>query len=451
MDTNTLDSILENVRAALLHDDLSGAVAILEAMRPVDKAELFAELDDEDQVALLSEFQPAVAADILEDMEESEAAELVAALPEEVIIPIVNEMEPDEAADLLGDIEPAQVQAVLTGMEDENQELVRDLLDYPDDTAGGLMTTVFLTLRANMTAREAIQQIHDWAEKPEDTFNLFIVEPNGRLCGTVNLYELISAEPADLLEQIMDTDVIHVRVDTDQEECARLMSRYDLASLPVTSMEGIMVGIITIDDIIDILEDEATEDIQRLGATLPLTDSYLNSSVLQVFSKRVGWLLILFLTATLTGSVMRLFEADLAKVAALSVFIPLLIGTGGNAGAQTTSTIIRALAVGDIEWSDALRALWHELRIGIILGAGMATAGYLRSWSWGYSSDISFSVSMAIFTIVIWANGLGAVLPLLATRLKIDPTVISGPVMSTLVDAVGLFIYFSIARWILAL
>ncbi len=451
MDTNTLDSILENVRAALLHDDLSAAVAILEAMRPVDKAELFAELDDEDQVALLSEFQPSVAADILEDMEDSEAAELVAALPEDVAITIVNEMEPDEAADLLGDIEPEQVQAVLTGLEDENQDLVRDLLDYPDDTAGGLMTTVFLALRADMSAREAIQQIHDWDEEPEDTFNLFIIQSNGKLCGTVNLYELISAEPKDLLEHIMDPDVIHVRVDADQEECARLMSRYDLASLPVISLDGIMVGIITVDDIIDILEDEATEDIQRLGATLPLTDSYLNSSVLQVFSKRVGWLLVLFLTATLTGSVMRLFESDLAQVAALAVFIPLLIGTGGNAGAQTTSTIIRALAVGDIEWSDAMHAFWHELRIGLILGLGMAVAGFLRSWSWGYTTDMSISVSLAIFAIVVWANGLGAVLPLLATRLKIDPTVISGPVMSTLVDAFGLFIYFSIARWILGL
>lgn len=451
MDTNILDSILDEVRAALLRDDLGGAVAIIEGMRPIDQAELFAELKDSDQVALLSEMQPPVAADILEDLENSEAAELAAALPDDVIIPIVNEMEPDEAADLLGDIHPTQVETLLTGMEEDNQEMMRDLLVFPDDTAGGLMTTIFLALRAGMTAREALQQIHDWEEEPEDPFNIFIIDRNGRLCGTITLYELVSANPGDTLELFMDREVYHVRVDTDQEECARMMSRYDLVSLPVVNPAGLMVGLITVDDIIDILEDEATEDIQRLGGTLPLTDSYLNSGVLGVFGKRIGWLLVLFLTATLTGSVMRLFERDLAAVASLAVFIPLLIGTGGNAGSQTTSTIIRALAVGDLDWKDAWRSLWHELRIGLILGLGMALAAYARSWSWGYSTDMSLTVSLAIFAIVVWANGLGAVLPLLATRLKIDPTVISGPVMSTLVDAFGLFIYFSIARGILGL
>ena len=173
MDTNVLDSILENVRAALLREDISGAVAIIQSMRPADQAELFAELEDNDQVAILSELEPPVAADILEDLEDSDAAELASALPDAVIIPIMNEMEPDEAADLLGDIHPEQVQSMLTGMEEQNQELVRDLLSYPDDTAGGLMTTVFLTLRANMTAQQAIQQIHDWDEEPEDTFNIF--------------------------------------------------------------------------------------------------------------------------------------------------------------------------------------------------------------------------------------------------------------------------------------
>jgi magnesium transporter len=249
----------------------------------------------------------------------------------------------------------------------------------------------------------------------------------------------------------MDLDVISVPAGTDQEECAQIMSRYDLTALPVVNGGGRLIGVITIDDVIDIIEDEATEDIQRLGGALPLEAPYLATRILTVFRKRVGWLLLLFVTESLTGTVLRHFEDELASVVALSFFIPLLIGTGGNAGSQTTSTIIRALAVGEIDLADALRSLWHELRVGLLLGTAMALIAYFRALTWGTDQGLALTVALAIFTIVIWANGLGAFLPILAARLKIDPTVVSGPVMSTLVDATGLFIYFTVARVILRL
>jgi magnesium transporter len=313
------------------------------------------------------------------------------------------------------------------------------------------MTSEFLALRRRMTAAEAIQAVRAWKPEVETVYYLFVVDRYGNLCGVVNLRQLIVADPATPLAEIMDPDVISVPVGTDQEECARLMARYDLLALPVVNGDDRLLGVITVDDLVDVLEEETTEDIQRLGGAEPLERAYLDTGVLTVTRKRVGWLLLLFLTETLTGSVLRHFENELQEAVALAFFVPLLIGTGGNAGSQTTSTIIRALAVGDIDLGDALRALWHELRAGLLLGMAMAGIAYVRALTWGSSPALALSVALAIFTIVVWANGLGSLLPLLAARLRIDPTVVSGPVMSTLVDATGLFIYFTIAHAILRL
>ncbi len=449
METRILDDILAQLRDRLEHDDLDGATDIIESLRPPDQAEVFSELDDQDQIALLPRLEPTDSADILEKLDEEEAAELVAALPTEALIRIVDEMEPDEAADLLGDIPPAQAQAVLAGLEDPEE--VHPLLLHADDSAGGLMTSEFLALRRRMTAEEAIAALRAWKPDAETIYYLYVIDARGRLCGVVGLRDLIIADPKTQVGDIMDPDVIAVPAGTDQEECARLMQHYDLLALPVVDADNRLLGVVTIDDVVDVLVDEATEDIQRLGGAQPLGRSYLDTSIFLVTRKRIGWLLLLFLTESLTGTVLRHFEEELQAVVALAFFVPLLIGTGGNAGSQTTSTIIRALAVGDIDLGHALRALWHELRVGVALGLGMAVVAYIRALTWGSSPELALTVAVAIFTIVVWANGLGAVLPLVATRLGIDPTVLSAPVMSTLVDATGLFIYFSIAQMILGI
>jgi magnesium transporter len=449
MESFVLDDILEKLRAALEKDDLGAAADVIEGLRPPDQADLFSELNDQTQVALLPELNPADSADILEKLHDQNAAELVSALPTDTLIRIVDEMEPDKAADLLGSIHPTQARAVLAGLEDPEE--IRPLLLHPDDSAGGLMTSEFLALRRRMTAVEALQAIRDWKPEAETAYYLFVVDGLGRLCGVVSLRQLIVATSDTRIADIMDPEVISVRAGADQEECARLMSRYDLLALPVVDADGVLMGVVTIDDVMDVLEDEATEDFQRLGGAQPLERPYLDTGILTVTRKRIGWLLLLFVTETLTGSVLRHFEDELQSVVALSFFVPLLIGTGGNAGSQTTSTIIRALAVGQIDWGDALRALWHELRTGLVLGVAMAAIAYGRALTWGSSPVLAVTVSAAILTIVVWANGLGSILPLLAVRLRIDPAVVSGPVMSTLVDATGLFIYFTIARTILGL
>jgi magnesium transporter len=442
-----IPTILTQVQNALEQDDIGSAIQILESLRAPDQAEIFTELDGEDKIALLPQLAPATSADILEDLDEQEAAELVSALPSDDAILIVRAMEPDEAADLLGDIDSRQAETILAGL--EKPEEVRPLLLHPDDSAGGLMTSEFLALRRKMTAGEAIEAIRRWQPETEAAYQLFVVDGQERLVGVINLRQLIVADPYTLLADIMDPEVISVPAGTDQEECARIMSHYDLLALPVVNGNNRLLGVITIDDVIDVIEEETTEDIQRLGGAQPLEQPYLSTNITTVTRKRIGWLLLLFVTESLTGTVLRHFESELQAVVALAFFVPLLIGTGGNAGSQTTSTIIRALAVGDIDLGDALRSLWHELRIGFLLGIGMALIAYFRALTWGSQPSLALTVSLAIFTIVVWANGLGAMLPILAARLGIDPTVVSGPVMSTLVDATGLFIYFTLAHFLL--
>jgi magnesium transporter len=443
------NTILEKIQASLAENDLDTAIQILESLRGPDQAEVFNDLDDREKIALFPRLDPSTSADILEELEDEEAAELMRSISPNSAIRIVEEMEPDEAADLLGDIDWDQAEAILAGM--EHPEEVRPLMLHPDDSAGGLMTSEFLALRRRMTASDAMEAIRLWQPESDNVNYLFVIDGEESLVGAVSLRQLIVANPMARLSEIMDQDVIFVKAGADQEEVAQLMARYDLTLLPVVNGGNRLMGVITIDDVIDVLEEEATEDIQRFGGAQPLDAPYLSTRIFTVFRKRVGWLMLLFITGSLTGTVLRLFEDELTAVVALSVFIPLLIGTGGNAGSQTTSTIIRALAVGEIGLGDALKSWWHELRVGLMLGLAMGIIAYGRAITWDYGAGLAITVSVAIFAIVVWANGLGAFLPILASRLKIDPTVVSGPVMSTLVDATGLLIYFMIAKIVLSL
>lgn len=445
-DTQT---ILSQVQQALEHDDLNRAIQILQSLKSADQAEVFEDLDDEDQVSLLPNLATEDSADILEYIEDEEAARLIADLPTATVVRIINEMEPDEAADLLGDIPPEQAQAILEQL--DNPEEVRPLLLHPDESAGGLMTSEFLALRRRMRVKDAIAAVQAWDQDRDNLYSLYVVDGFDKLSGVVSLRQLIAANPEALLSDIMDPEVVSVRAGVDQEQCAELMARYDLIALPVVDESNTLLGVITIDDVLDVLVEEATEDIQKFGGAQPLGVPYLLTKASSIFKKRVGWLMLLLLTASLTGTVMRYFEDELQTVVALSFFIPLLIGTGGNAGSQTTSTIIRALAVGEMDTRDALHAIWHEARVGLLLGIAMAIVAYVRAITWDSSIQLSLTVSFAILSIVVWANLLGAVLPLLAMRVRIDPTVVSGPVMSTLVDATGLFIYFTIAKLMLGI
>lgn len=444
-----IDAVLAQVRTALAAGQWDRAVALIESLRPPDQADLFGELPPQDQDVLLPRLDVEDSAAILAELEDSEAAELASRLDTEELARILDEMEPDEAADVLGDIPPAQAVEVLSAMEEADE--VEPLLAHPDETAGGLMTHPTITLRQEMTAEEAIAHLRRLAPDSETVYYLFVVDKENRLVGVVSLRQLIVASPTTRIRDIMDPEVIHVHVGADQEEAARLMARYDLLALPVVDDERHLLGIITYDDLVEVLEEEATEDFQRLGASEPLDEPYLDTPIFKMFRKRIGWLLLLFVTETLTGSVLRFFEQELAEAIALTFFVPLLIGTGGNAGSQVSSAVIRALALGEVTFRHILWVIWREIRTALLLGAAMGAVGFIRALTWRSPAPLALTVGISLCAIVIWAAIIGASLPILASRVRIDPTVISAPAMSTLVDATGLVIYFLIARTIMGL
>lgn len=445
----TLDTVLARVRAQLEQGNLAAAVALIEALRSPDQADLFVELETEEQAALLPKLDPGDSADILEELEDEEAARLISSLPIADLARIVDEMEPDEAADLLAELDEEQVVAILSRLEDPHE--VRPLLIHPEDSAGGLMTSTHLALRRRMTAAEALAAIRKLEPESEEIYTLYVVDQHGKLCGELSLRQLVMAEPEALLQDVMNTEVISVPVGTDQEEVARIVSRYDLLAVPVVDDGGLLVGVVTVDDVVDVLNEEATEDIQRLGGAQPLDQAYFNVSMPLIVRKRIGWLLFLFVADTLTGTVLRAFEDELAAAVALSFFIPLIIGTGGNTGSQTVTTIVRALALGEVRLRDVFHVIWRESAVGLMLGLLLGAVGFVRALTWHTGVNIALVVSVTLLVVVIWSNLVAAVVPILAERLKIDPSVVSAPLITSVVDATGLLIYFSLAKLLLGI
>lgn len=449
MDVNTIDSTLRQVRLLLEGDDIQQALDIIEGLLPADQADVFDELLPEQQHAVLPQLEARDAADILEELDDEATVDIASKMSAGDLAAIVDEMEPDKAADLLGDLDPAITRATLAQMQEADN--VRPLLAHPDESAGGLMTSAYLAFEEKMEAAQALAVIAEEMPSGSESPYLYVVDVANRLVGVVNIYQMIGSPPETPLWSLMDPEVLTIDVGEDQETAARLMARYDLVSVPVVDDQRHLVGVITVDDLVEVLEEEASEDIYHIAGTGPLDRPYLDASILSAAWRRLGWLLLLFVTGTLTGTVMSLFENELSKAVALTLFVPLLIGTGGNAGSQSTATIIRALSVGEIDLNDSFRVLWRELRTSIILGLLLAAIAFVRAITWVDTTGIALVVASSIFAIVLWADCVGALLPLMAAKLKIDPTLVSGPLMSTLVDATGLLIYFSIARALLRL
>lgn len=445
----TAQSLRKQVARHIKRGEYDAVIQIFRRIHPADQAKLFMELDQEKQKELLSHMEIKEIAEMFDVLDDQQTYTVAHDLPLPYLADIINEMDPDEAADLLGDLSGQDARRTISLMEKPDDVL--PLLRYSDETAGGRMTTDFLVLEPDESVDAAIEYLREVGHKADLPYYLYVINNRGKLVGVAGLREIVIAEPPRLIQEIMDPEVISIQATHDQEEAAKIMKHYDLLSLPVIDENQHLVGVIAVDDVLDVIVDEATEDFQRLGGAEPLGQSYLDTSVFQISKTRIGWLLLLFLTGSLTGTVLRHFEEELAAVVALSFFVPLLIGTGGNAGSQTTSTIIRAIAVDELNLQDGLRTLWHEFRVGLTLGAGISIVGYGRALAWGQSSGVALAVSVSIFAIVVWANVIGAVLPLLAEKLNIDPTSVSAPVMSTLVDATGLYIYFTIAKLILGI
>ena len=455
--------LLGAVRAALeLPLEQGGDVALADALRgahPADIAEAIDQMSRSDALAIFNWLDNDVAAEVLDQLDDEMTSYLVEQAPQGRIAQLLDILPMDDAAQIISDASPERAEALmsdLAALSPEDAAEVRELLSYEEGTAGRLMTDKYISVEAGMTVRQAFRRVRRADKDVETTTDLYVVEsiaPDDpgyeKLIGILSLRQLVRSKLKQNISEIMTTDLITVTVDTDQEEVARLISKYDFLAMPVLDRRGRLAGIVTVDDMVDVLVEEQTEDIYKLGAVGTPDRPYMAVGVFNTFKRRFGWLLLLFVAGTLTGSVLRLFEAELSRTVALSVFIPLLIGTGGNAGSQTVMTITRALALGEIRFREWLRVFWRETRAGLLLGAALGAVGFVRALLWKTGPDLALVVGVSMIAIVVWANMVGSLLPIGAKRLGLDPAVMSAPFITTLVDATGLFLYFSIAHIVL--
>ena len=379
-------------------------------------------------------------------------------------------------AAILEQLEPARIAAILEGLSaDERTDVIQkmgvherhrilpkftpdvraeleDLLQYPDHTAGGIMTTEFVRLEPKMTVADALKHIRSVAREKESIYACYVMDPEtDRLLGAVSLRDLVMSEFERPVVQIMRRKPITVKALDDQEKVAQTIGKYNLLAVPVVEQDGSVVGFVTVDDVIDVLIEEQTEDILRMAAVEPgaMDKPYFDNPILRVVRKRIGWLLLLFVAGTLTSAVIHRFESVLAEAVALALFIPLLIGTGGNAGAQTVMTVIRSLALGEVGVRHAWRVVAREATTGMLLGLLVAPIALIQALFWRVPLPYAITVSTTMFAICVWSTTVGSLIPILAQRVGVDPAVLSAPLITTLVDATGLIIYFTIAKLIL--
>ncbi len=400
---------------------------------------LAAVLGDEALGELLGELDPGDAASILSLLATVDAAD------------VLESMDPDEAADVFGEIDPDRADQIMFAMEPIEAEELRGLLLYPPDTAGGRMTPAFVSVAPELTARQTILALQRLSEQAETISYVYVTDAEDHLLGVLALRRLVLSPPDTPIANLLDPHVVRVPVMADQEVAARVLTERGLLAVPVVDDDNHLLGIITVEDVADILRQETTEDIERLGGSEPLEEPYLRAKPILLWRKRVGWLLALFLAEAYTGTVLRHYQSEVEAVVALSFFIPLLIGTGGNVGSQVVTTIVRAMAVGDVRFGDMLRIVRKEFVTAIGLGLVMAAATFIRAMTLSVGIDVGLTVAISVSTIVLWAAVVGAVLPLVLNKLKVDPAVVSAPFISTLVDGTGLMIYFTVARFMLHL
>ncbi len=449
----SLEELEGQVVNALETENFDELRRLLETQHQADIADVIDRLGDEEQVMLFRLLSPDLAADVLGETGVDATRELISNLSPEESSELLSRMPIDDVVEILSEDVPDYQQQLLAAMEPEDASDARELLTYPPRSAGRLMTEQFVRIRAEMLATEALSLLRWVPESVETITDLYALDETGRLIGVVALRSLITSPPDQRLATVLQTQLVTVSPETDQEEVARLVSQYDLFAIPVVDEHNRMLGIVTVDDVIDVLVQESTEDVLRFGAVQdgPVDESYFSVSILRAIRRRIGWLLLLFLTGTFTINVLGWFESALSQVVALSFFIPLLIGTGGNTGAQTVSTIVRGMAVGDVRMRDAWRVILRELSSGILLGLLLGVVALGMALAAGNSLSLGLVVALSVVAICTWSNTIGAVVPMIAQRFGLDPALVSAPLITTLVDATGLAIYLLIAKAILGL
>jgi magnesium transporter len=418
-DTSTLDIAEELVR-----------------LDPADKAVPFRLLDRDRALAVFEQLDPIHQQEVLEGLRDDRVRQ------------IVEDMDPDDRARLVGEVPAKVATRLLSGLSAHERAMTAALLGYPEESAGRVMTPQYVNLRESMTTADALAKVRRSGEFAETIYTLPVTDDQRHLRGVVSLSQLVLAPLDARVGDLMADEVHAVHATDDQEVAARLIQEASLLALPVLDSEDRLVGVITVDDAMEVIQAEETEDMAFHGASLPLGRPYLTASTLGLARSRAVWLLLLIVAAALTVNVLQFFEDTLTQVVTLALFIPLLIDTGGNAGAQAATVVIRSMAVGEVRFSDLPRVVWREARVGLLLGAMLATAGFVPITLF-FDSDIALIVAVTLVSICTWATLAGSTLPLLARRAGVDPAIVSAPVITTLVDGTGLVIYFMVAKAVL--
>lgn len=447
--TATFETTIETLLSAKRFNSLRD---ILTTINPADLAILFDRLP-KDRIALIFRLLPKeLAAEAFVEMDNDLQEMLIRGFSDSELKDIVDELYLDDAVDIIEEMPANVVKRILSQASPQTRTLINEMLKYPEDSAGSIMTTEFVNLSPDMTATDAIKRIRRTGVDKE-TINTCFVTTNGRyLIGTITIRTLILSDEHDTVEELMDKNVISVSTSEDQETVAQMFAKYDFMTMPVVDSEGRLVGIVTVDDAIDVIQDEATEDIEIMAAITPTDKPYLKTSVFDIWKSRIPWLLLLMISATFTGSIIKHFENALSTYVVLTAFIPMLMDTAGNSGSQVSVTVIRGISLKELEFSDIFRVIWKECRVAVLAAITLSVCNLAKML---LIDRVSFVIASVVcitlaFTVFI-AKLVGAILPLLAKKLGFDPAVMASPFITTIVDALALLIYFGVASLLLGI
>lgn len=440
-----INELIENKQYATLRQEIS-------EMNTADIAALFEEISSEEVVKIFRILPKAMAADIFSYLPIEDEQAIIRSLTDHEAASIIDNLYADDAADLMEEMPASVVKKILAQASPETRRDINHLLKYPEDSAGSVMTVEFIDIKEHQTVDDAIRIIRAEGIDKETIDVCYVLSPSRKLLGTVSLRRLLLSQPDEIIGNIMHENLITITTLTDQEEVAHIFQKYDFTTMPVVDSENRLVGIITVDDVVDIIEQEATEDIEMMAAITPTDKPYMKTSVIETWKKRIPWLLLLMISAAFTGKIIQVYENALAAYVVLTSFIPMFMDTGGNAGGQASVTIIRGISLGEIEFRDIFRIMWKEMRVGILVGITLAAANFVKLMVFDrVTIPIAMVVCLTLIVTVIFAKLVGCSLPLLAKKIGFDPAVMASPFITTIVDALSLIIYFRIATILLGI
>ncbi|MBQ7336919.1 MAG: magnesium transporter [Clostridia bacterium] len=451
---NYQEKIYDDFLSLLEQKQYGPLIRMAQQQHPIDIAACLELLDDDRRVAVFRMLQKDCAAEVFAELDSDVQEMLISTMTDRELSGIIEELFSDDAVTLLQEMPANVVKRIMRSAKSETRKELNRLLDYPEDSAGSVMTGEFLELHKNMTRAEAVAHIRKTGDNAETVYVAYVTDAQRHLEGSVTLGDLLFAEDQDVIENFMSRGVPCVMTHDDRETVSLTVSKYDLVVLPVVDKENRLVGVVTFDDAMDVMEEEVTEDIEKMAAILPSDKPYLKDSVFEIFRRRIPWLLVLMLSATVTGAIITHYETALGGWVILTAFMPMIMGTGGNAGGQSSMTVIRSLSVGDIELRDAGRVLWKETRVALLCGIIMGIATFVKVFLIDLhmnvaSLPVAAVISLTLVVTVVMAKIVGSMLPIAVKRIGLDPAVMASPFVTTIVDALSLVVYFEIASALL--